>query len=87
MRAGMSYLANRYVMQTTNTWKIMIKKPRNISCIYQVGGFKWMIKEKTEKLNLSKYTEDSKEGLMLVVDPDYPQELHNILYNNHTLTT
>ena len=37
-----------------------------------------MIKEKTEKLNLSKYTEDSKEGLMLVVDPDYPQELHNI---------
>lgn len=30
------------------------------------GGFKWMIKEKTEKLNLSKYTEDSKEGLMLI---------------------
>ena len=27
------------------------------------GGFKWMIKEKTEKLNLSKYTE---EGLMLI---------------------
>ena len=25
-----------------------------------------MIKEKTEKLNLSKYTEDSKEGLMLI---------------------
>ena len=41
-----------------------------------------MIKEQTEKLNLSKYTEDSKEGLMLEVDPDYPQELHNI-YNNH----
>ena len=37
-----------------------------------------MIKEQTEKLNLSKYTEDSKEGLMLEVDPDYPQELHNI---------
>ena len=28
------------------------------------GGFIWMIKGKTEKLNLSKYTEDSKEGLM-----------------------
>ena len=48
------------------------------------SGFKWMIKEQTEKLNLSKYTEDSKEGLMLQVDPDYPQELHNI-YNNHPL--
>ena len=43
-----------------------------------------MIKEQTEKLNLSKYTEDSKEGLMLEVDPDYPQELHNI-DNNHPL--
>ena len=43
-----------------------------------------MIKEQTEKLNLSKYTEDSKEGLMLEVDPDYPQELHNI-YNNQPL--
>lgn len=41
-----------------------------------------MIKEQTEKLNLSKYTEDSKKGLMLEVDPDYPQELQNI-YNNH----
>ena len=45
-----------------------------------------MIEEKSEKLNLSKYTEDCKEGLMLVVDPDYPKELHNI-YNNHILAT
>ena len=43
-----------------------------------------MIKEQTEKLNLSIYTEDSKEGLMLEVDTDYPQELHNI-DNNHPL--
>ena len=43
-----------------------------------------MIKEQTEKLNLSKYTEHSKERLMLEVDPDYPQKLHNI-YNNHPL--
>ena len=40
------------------------------------GGFKWMIKEKTEKLNRSKYT-------VRIVKKDYNANI----YNNHTLAT
>ena len=80
MRGGMSYLANRYVNANNKYMKNYDKKTSKYimyldanklyGCVMSQylpsGGFKWMIKEKTEKLNLSKYTEDSKEGLMLI---------------------
>ena len=36
------------------------------------GGFKRMTENEIEKLNLLKYTEDGKKGLILEVDLEYP---------------
>ena len=37
------------------------------------GGFKWLSPKQIEKINLGKYTEnDSKKGLILEVDLEYP---------------
>ena len=40
------------------------------------GGFKWMRKKNQKKTNLGAYTEDSKKGLILEVDLEYPSKLH-----------
>ena len=48
------------------------------------GGFKWMKQEHIDKLDLSKYKEDSKKGLILEVDLEYPKELHD-LHNDYPL--
>ena len=36
-----------------------------------------MSQKQIDKINLAKYTEDSKKGLILEVDLEYPKELHN----------
>ena len=41
------------------------------------GGFRWLTQKQIEKLHLSKYTEDSKRGLILEVDVEYPEEFHD----------
>ena len=48
------------------------------------GGFKRMTEKEIEKLNLLKYTEDSKKGLILDVDLEYPWEFHDI-HNDYPL--
>ena len=48
------------------------------------GGFKWMTEKQINKLELTKYKEDSKKGLILEVDLDYPEELHD-LHNAYPL--
>ena len=45
------------------------------------GGFKW---KKIDKLNLDSYKENSKKGLILEVDLEYPKELHD-LHNDYPL--
>ena len=37
-----------------------------------------MIEKELEKINLSKSTEDSKKGLILEIDLEYPQKLHDM---------
>ena len=42
------------------------------------GGFKWLTEKQINNLNLAKYEEDSKKGLILEVDLEYPEELHDL---------
>ena len=42
------------------------------------GNFKWMTDQEISKIDLGKYKADGKKGLILEVDLEYPQELHDI---------
>ena len=48
------------------------------------GGFRWMTEKQINKINLATYKEDSKKGLILEVDLEYPRELHD-LHNDYPL--
>ena len=48
------------------------------------GNFKWMTDKEISKINLGKYELDSKEGLILEVDLEYPKELHD-LHNKYPI--
>ena len=41
------------------------------------GNFRWMTNKEISKIDLGRYKTDGKKGLILVVDLEYPQELHN----------
>ena len=47
-------------------------------------GFRWMTEKQIDKINLAEYEEDSKKGLIMEVDLEYPEELHN-LHNDYPL--
>lgn len=42
---------------------------------FPTGGFKW---KKVDDINLAKYAEDNKKGLILEDDLEYPLELYNL---------
>ena len=42
------------------------------------GNFKWMTDKEISKIDQGKYKADGKKGLILEVDLEYPQELHDI---------
>ena len=48
------------------------------------GGFRWMTEKQISKLDLAKVNENSKKGLILEVDLEYPKELHD-LHNDYPL--
>ena len=49
------------------------------------GNFKWMTDKEISKIDLAKYKENGKKGLILEVDLEYPQEPHN-LHNDYPVT-
>ena len=48
------------------------------------GGFRWLTEKEINKIDLAKYKEDSKKGVILKVYLEYPQELHD-LHNGYHL--
>ena len=97
MRGGVSYIANRYGKANNKYMKeydekapskyIMYLDANNLygwtmSQYLPMGNFKWMGDKENEKINLGKYKEDGKKGLILEVDLEYPQELHD-LHNDY----
>ena len=99
LRGGVSYIANRYGKANNKYMKeydekapskyIMYLDANNLygwamSQYLPTGNFKWLSQKQIEKTNLGKYTENSKKGLILEVDLEYPQELHD-LHNDYPL--
>ena len=98
MRGGISYIANRYGKANNKYMKnynpeevskyIMYLDANNLygwamSQYLPTGGFKWLTEE---EVDLSKYNNESEKGLVLEVDLEYPEELHD-LHNDYPLAS
>ncbi|KAL9964574.1 hypothetical protein ACROYT_G028231 [Oculina patagonica] len=92
MRGGISYIAHRYGKANNKYMKkydekapskyIMYLDANNLygyamSQYLPTGCFRWLTQKQIDETNLAKYKEDSKKGLILEVDLEYPKELHN----------
>ena len=99
MRGGISYIANRYGKANNKYMKdydknkpskyIMYLDANNLygwamSQYLPTGGFRWLKQNKIDDLDLFKYNEESKKGLILEVDLEYPEKLHD-LHNDYPL--
>ena len=99
MRGGISYIANRYGEANNKYMKdydknkpskyIMYLDANNLygwamSQYLPTGGFRWMKQNKIDNLDLGKYHEESKKGIILEVDLEYPEKLHD-LHNDYPL--
>ena len=99
MRGGISYIVNRYGKANNKYMKTYDKRSPSKYIIYldannlygwamsqylPTGGFKWMTEKQIYKIDLAKYKEDSRKGLLLEVDLKYPKELHDL--HNDSLT-
>ena len=97
MRGGVSYIANRYGKANNKYMNeynekapskyIMYLDANNLygwamSQYLLTGKFRWMTDKEIQKIDLGKYEADSKKGLILEVDLEYLQELHN-LHNDY----
>ena len=99
MRGGISYIANRYSKANNKYMKKYNEKAPSKYIIYldannlygwamsqylPTGGFRWMAQKQIDMIDLAKYKEDSKKGLILEVDLEYLKELHD-LHNDYPL--
>ena len=97
MRGGVSYIANRHGKANYKYMKeydekapskyIMYLDANNLygwamSQYLPTGNFRWMTDNEINKINLGKYKADGRKGLILEVDLEYPQELHD-LHNDY----
>ena len=93
MRGRVSYIANRYGKANKKYMKeynekvpskyIMYLDTNNLygwamSQYLPTGNFKWMTDKEISKIDLGKYKAYGEKGLILEVDLEYPQELHDI---------
>ena len=100
MCGGVSYIANRYGNANNKYMKeydekvsfkyIMYPDANNLygwamSQYLPTANFKWMTDKEISKIDLGKYKADSKNGLIVEVDLEYPQELHD-MHNDYPVT-
>ena len=93
MHGGVSYIANRYGNANNKYMKEKDEKAPSKYIMYldandlygwamsqylPTGNFKWMSDKEISKINLGKNKADGKNGLILEVDLEYPQELHDM---------
>ena len=93
MHGGVSYIANRYGKANNKYMKeydekapskyIMYLDANNLygwamSQYLPTGNFKWMSDREIKQIDLRKYKANGKKGLILEVDPEHPQELHDM---------
>ena len=96
MRGGISYIAHRHAVANNKYMKnynpevespyIMYLDANNLygwamSQSLQVGDFNWL---PPEDFILDNYTDESRKGVILEVDLEYPEELHH-LHNDYPL--
>ena len=89
---GVSYIANRYRKANNKNMKNHDKNAQSKYIMYldannlygwamsqylPTGNFRWMTDKEISKIDLGKYKTDGKKGLILEMDLEYPQELHN----------
>ena len=99
MRGGVSYIANRYGKANNKYRKEYNEKAPSKYIMYldannlygwamsqhlPTGNFKWMTDKEIKRIDLGKYKADGKKGLVLEVDLEYSQELHD-LHNDYPL--
>ena len=93
VHGGVSYITNRYGKANNKHMKeynekapskyIMYLDANNLygwamSQYLPTSNFKWMTDKEISKINLGKYKTDGKKRLILEVDLEYPQELHDM---------
>ena len=93
MCGGVSYITNRYGKANNKDMKDYNEKAPSKYIMYldannlygwamsqhlPTGNFKWMSDKEIKQVDLGKYKADGKKGLILEVDLEYPQELHNL---------
>ena len=93
MHGRVSYIANRYGKANNKYMKNYDVNEPSKYIIYQdannlyewamsqylpTGGFRWMNDDEIKQIDLGKYKADGKKGLILEVDLEYPQELHDM---------
>ena len=99
MRGGISCVTHRYgsannkYMQNHDKSKpskyIMYMDANNLygwamSQFLPTGGFRWLTEKEINKKNLAAHQKDNKKGMILEVDLEYPEELHDA-YNSYPL--
>ena len=99
LRGGISYIANRYGKANNKYMTdydknkpskyIMYLDANNLygwamSQYLPTGGFKWLKQNKIDNLDLKKYDKENKKGIILEVDLEYPEKLHD-LHNDYPL--
>ena len=98
MRGGISYIANRYGKANNKYMKTFNKKELSKYIMYldannlygwamsqylPTGGFRWMNEKQINNINLAKYEEDSKKGLILKLISIIPKNCINLIMNTH----